>query len=71
MILYFVSLAVWFRFPQAKLTAGGERRVRILAIEFLFLFFSSGYARTDLTQSGAGIRLNSWNLISLQCERTL
>ena len=41
LILYFVSLAAWLTFRHAKLTAGGERRVRILAIESLsfFLFF--------------------------------
>ena len=40
-ILYFVSLAAWLSFLHAKLTAGGEERVRILAIECLsvFLFF--------------------------------
>ena len=39
--MYFVSLAAWLSFRHAKLTAGGEGRVRILAIEcvsfFLFL----------------------------------
>ena len=40
-ILYFVSLAAWLSFRHAKLTAGGEGRVRILAIECVsfFLFF--------------------------------
>ena len=40
-ILYFVSLAAWLSFLHAKLTAGGEERVRILAIECLSvsLFF--------------------------------
>ena len=40
-ILYFVSLAAWLSFQHAKLTAGGEGRVRILAIECvsLLLFF--------------------------------
>ena len=43
-ILYFVSLAAWLSFRHAKLTAGGEGRVRILAIEcvfFSFFFFPS------------------------------
>ena len=42
LILYFVSLAAWLSFRHAKLTAGGEGRVRILAIECLsfFPFFS-------------------------------
>ena len=41
-ILYFVSLAAWLSFLHAKLTARGEERVRILAIECLSvsLFFS-------------------------------
>ena len=43
-ILYFVSLAAWWSFRHLKLTAGGEVRARILAIEFgcffsFFLFF--------------------------------
>ena len=40
--MYFVSLAVWLSFRHAKLTADGEGRVRILAIEGVsfFLFFS-------------------------------
>ena len=40
--MYFVSLAAWLSFRHAKLTAGGEGRVRILAIECVsfFLFFS-------------------------------
>ena len=40
-ILYFVSLAAWLSFRLAKLTAGEEGQVRILAIECLtfFLFF--------------------------------
>ena len=39
--LYFVSLAAWLSFRHAKLTAGGEGRVRILAVECVcfFLFF--------------------------------
>ena len=39
--MYFVSLAAWLSFRHAKLTAGGEGRVRILAIECVsfFLFF--------------------------------
>ena len=42
-ILYFVSLAAWLGFRHAKLTAGGEGRVRILAIEcvsFSLVFLS-------------------------------
>ena len=39
-ISYFVSLAAWFSFQHAKLTAGREGRVRILAIECLFILFS-------------------------------
>ena len=39
-ILYFVSLAAWLSFRHAKLTAGGEGRVRILAIECVFFSFS-------------------------------
>ena len=37
--LYFVSLAAWLSFRHAKLTAGGEGRVRILAIECVFFCF--------------------------------
>ena len=39
--MYIVSLAAWLSFRHAKLTAGGEGRVRILAIECVsfFLFF--------------------------------
>ena len=37
--LYFVSLAAWLSFLHAKLTAGGEGRVRILAIECVFFSF--------------------------------
>ena len=40
-ILYFVFLAAWLSFLHAKLTAGGEERVRILAIECLSVFFFS------------------------------
>ena len=36
--MYFVSLAAWLSFRQAKLTAGGEGRVRILAIECVSFF---------------------------------
>ena len=44
-ILYFVSLVAWLGFRNAKLTAGGEGRVRILAIECLSfsLFFFPTY----------------------------
>ena len=38
--LYFVSLAAWLSFLHAKMTAGGEERVRILAIECLSVFVS-------------------------------
>ena len=34
----FVSLAAWLSFPHAKLTAGGEGRVRNLAIECVSFF---------------------------------
>ena len=39
--MYIVSLAAWLSFRHAKLTVGGEGRVRILAIECVsfFLFF--------------------------------
>ena len=39
--MYFVSLAAWLSFRHAKLTAGREGRIRILAIECVsfFLFF--------------------------------
>ena len=37
-ILYFVSLAAWLSFRHAKQTAGGEGRVRILAIECVSFF---------------------------------
>ena len=42
-ILCLVSLAAWLSLGHAKLTAGGEGRVRILAIECVscFLFFFS------------------------------
>ena len=36
--MYFVSLAAWLSFRHAKLTAGGEGRVRILAIECVSFF---------------------------------
>ena len=42
-ILYFVSLTAWVGFWQVKLTAGGEGRVRILAVEcvsFSLVFLS-------------------------------
>ena len=38
-ILYFVSLAAWLSFRHAKLTAGGEGQVQILAIERVFFSF--------------------------------
>ena len=37
--LFCFSLAAWLSFRHAKLTAGGEGRVRILAIECVFFFF--------------------------------
>ena len=65
-ILHFVSLAACVvRFPHAKLTAGGEGRVGILAIEcvsfslvFLSLptvlaFFLQSNAHTNLNKEGA------------------
>ena len=39
-ILFFVSLAAWLSFWHVKLTAGRERRVRILAINGVCVFFS-------------------------------
>ena len=36
--MYFVSLAAWLSFRHAKLTAGGEGRVRILLIECVSFF---------------------------------
>ena len=45
-ILYFVSLAAWLSFRHAKLTAGGEGQVQILAIDCVsfFFFFSPSLA---------------------------
>ena len=36
--MYFVSLAAWLSFRHTKLTAGGEGRARILALECLSFF---------------------------------
>ena len=44
MILNFVSLAAWLSFRDAKLTAGGERRARFLAIECVSFFPSSCFS---------------------------
>ena len=66
-ILYFVSLAAWLSFRLAKLTAGEEGRVRILAIEclpfFLFFFpsscfsiFSRSNSHTHTNKEGAKTR---------------
>ena len=46
-ILYFVSLAAWLRFRHSKLTAGGEGRVRILAIECVIECCWPIFARPD------------------------
>ena len=65
--MYFVSLAAWLSFRHAKLTAGGEGRVRILAIEcvsfFLFpshptalAFFLHSNAHTHTNKEGARTR---------------
>ena len=42
-LYFFFSLAAWLSFRHAKLTAGGEGRVPILAIECVFYFFSPSY----------------------------
>ena len=58
-ILYFVSLAAWLSFRHAKLTAGGEGRVRILAIECVsFFFFSPSYRFSIYSRSNAHIHTN-------------
>ena len=57
--MYFVSLAVWLSFRHAKLTAGGEGRVRILAIECVsFFFFSPSYSFSIFSRSNALTRTN-------------
>ena len=59
-ILYFVSLVAWLGFRNAKLTAGGEGRVRILAIECLSfcLFFSPTYRLRVFLRSNAHTHIN-------------
>ena len=39
-VVEYVSLAAWLSFQHSKLTAGREGRVRILAIECVYCFFS-------------------------------
>ena len=60
LILYFVSLAAWLTFRHAKLTAGGERRVRILAIESLsfFLFFFPSHRFSIFSRSNSHTHTN-------------
>ena len=59
-ILYFVSLAAWLSFQHAKLTAGGEGRVRILEIECVsfFLFFLPSYRFRIFSRSNAHTHTN-------------
>ena len=58
-ILYFVSLAAWLSFRHAKLTAGGEGRVRILAIECVsFFLLFPGYRFSIFSQSNAHTHTN-------------
>ena len=56
-ILYFVSLAAWLSFLHAKLTAGGEERVRILFFFFFpsyrFSIFSRSNSHTHTNKEGA------------------
>ena len=58
-ILCLVSLAAWLSFGHAKLTAGGEGRVRILANECVFfsIFFPS-YRFSIFSRSNAHTRTN-------------
>ena len=57
--LYFVSLAAWLSFRHAKLTAGGEGRVRILAIEYVsFFLFSPSYRFSIFSRSNAHTHTN-------------
>ena len=59
-ISYFVSLAARFSFQHAKLTAGREGRVRILAIECVsfFLFFLPSYRFRIVSRSNAHTHTN-------------
>ena len=66
-ILYFVSLAVWLSFRHAKLTAVGEGRVRILAIEcaFFYFFLFASYRFSIFSRSNAHTHTNKG-----RCEDT-
>ena len=58
-ILSLVSFATWLSFGHAKLTAGGEGRVRILAIECVFFsFFFPSYRFSIFSRSNAHTHTN-------------
>ena len=58
--MYFVSLSTWLSFRHAKLTAGGEGRVRIQAIECVSFssFFSPSYSFSIFSRSNAHTHTN-------------